>query len=278
MVEAPAEVPESEAEGKTKATYEDIKQTLRLPYVPDLMRALAPYPNYFQLAWMALKPNAQTVFFERQSDILRRTAANLTSRFPHPQLTEVSVPAALSTLWYAAPKVLLTAATLRSATSGQQPRLRTLGPEDKRQVPPGAPPEAVAPGQTPDSLSDEQRSILDEMRVAGDGRLRPEYALLASVPEALAPSWKALKALTQDLEYRRLQRVISATVEEAVTAMPFRMDISTHVLRHAGLNEGEIDAVRAVLHDYDRATRQTLLNLAILSGSNGTSPFPPAEE
>lgn len=277
MAEAPAKVPESQAEGKTKATYEDIKQTLRLPYVPDLMRALARYPNYFQLAWIALKPNVQTVFFERHSDVLRRTAANLTSRFPHPQLAEADAPAALPTLWYAAPKELLVAAALRTATSGQQPRLRALGAEDKRQVPPGAPPEAVAPGPTHETLSDEQKEMLQKIKTSENGGLGPEYVLLASAPDALAPGWKALTALSQDLEYRRLQRVISATVEEAVTALPFRMDISTHVLRHAGLNEGEIDAVRGLLQQYDRAGRQTLLNLAILSGSNGTSPFPPPD-
>jgi hypothetical protein len=277
MVEAPAEVPESQAEGKIKAAYDDIKGTLRLPYVPDLMRALACYPNYFQLAWMALKPNAQTVFFERHSDMLRRTAANLTSRFPHPQLPDQSLSPALRTLWYAAPKELLVAAALRSATSGQQPRLRTLGAEDKRQIPRGAPPDAAAPGHPSGSLSEEQQTILEEMKAAGDGYLRPEYALLASAPGALAPGWKALKALTQDLEYRRLQRVISAAIEEATTALPFRMDISTHVLRHAGLNESEIDAVRALLQRYDSAGRQTLLHVAILSGSDGTSPFPPPE-
>ncbi len=277
MHEAPAEVSETQAEGKIKATYDDIKQTLRLPYVPDLMRSLAVYPNYFQLAWLALKPNAQTVFFERHSDILRRTAANLTSRFPHPQLPGTSLAPALSTLWYAAPKELLSAAALRSATNGQQPQLRALGPEDKRQVPPGVPPEAVAPQQATETLSEEQRSLLEDMKAAGNGHLSPEYALLASAPDSLAPGGKALKALTQDLEYRRLQRVISATIEQAITALPYRMDISTHVLRHAGLSEGEIDAVQGVLQRYDRAGRQTLLNLSILSGSNGTSPFPPPE-
>lgn len=275
MVEAPAEVPESQADGKIKATYDDIKQTLRLPYVPDLMRALAMYPNYFQLAWMALKPNAQIVFFERHSDILRRTAANLTSRFPHPQLAETSLTPALRTLWYAAPKELLAAAALRSATSGQQPPLRTLGPEDKRQVPPGPAPEAVAPPQAANTVTDEQQALLEQMRAAGNGRLLPEYALLASAPDTLEPGWKAVKALSQDLEYRRLQRVIAAAVEEAITALPFRMDISTHVLRHAGLSEMEIDAVRSLLQQFDRTGRQTLLSLAILSGSNGTSPFPP---
>jgi hypothetical protein len=277
MIEAPAEVPESQADGKIKTTYDDIKQTLRLPYVPDLMRALAVYPHYFELAWMALKPNAQTVFFERHSDILRRTAANLTSRFPHPQNAEPSLAPALTTLWYAAPKELLATAALRSATSGQQPPLRALGAEDKRQVPPGAPPEAVVPPQASDTLSDDQQSVLEEMRAAANGRLGPEYALLASAPDALAPGWKAVKALSQDLEYRRLQRVIAATVEEAITALPYRMDISTHVLRHAGLSETEIDAVRSLLDQFDRSGRQTLLSLAVLSGSNGTSPFPPPE-
>lgn len=274
MAEAPAEVPESQAEGAIKSSYDDIKKTLRLPYVPDLMRALAVYPHYLQLAWMALKPNAQTVFFERQSDALRRTATELTSRFPHPQSPVGVPPQALATLWYAAPKELLAAAALCTATSGQQPRLRALGPDDKRQAPSGPPVSAAAPPLSPAATSDENSALVNEIVAAAGGLLPPEYALLAASPESLPSAWKSLKALSQDLEYRRLQRTVSAAVEEAVTALPFRMDISTHVLRHSGLNESQIDDVRNVLQRYNRSSRQSLLNLALLSGSSGESPFP----
>lgn len=274
MVEAPAEVPESQAEGKVKSTYDDVKETLRLPYVPDVIRAIAVYPRYLQLAWMALKPNAQTVYFERQSDLVRRTAADLTARFPRAHIDDASLTASFRTLWYAAPKELLATAALRSATSGQQPRLRTLGPDDTRQIAPGVPDGATPPPRGTAAADDESRAILQEMAAPAGSILPVEYAVLASSPAALAPASKALRALTQDLEYRRIQRTIGTAVEEAVTALPFRMDISGHVLRHGGLSESEIDAIRELLTHFDRAARQTLLNVAILSGLGPESPFP----
>jgi hypothetical protein len=274
MVEALTEVPESEAEGKIKATYDDVKESLRLPYVPDLIRALAVYPNYLQLAWVALKPNAHTVYFERRSDALRRSAAELTSRFPRPQLHDQSLAPALTTLWYAAPKELLVAAALRTATTGQQPRLLVLGSNDKRGIQRGVPDGAVAPqrGGIPDD--DEARAVFEEMTAGSDGVTPVEYSVLAAAPSSLTPVWHSLRALAQDVEYRRIQRAIGASVEEAVTGLPFRMDISTLVLRHAGLSEAEIDSVRDLLTTYDRTARRTLLNVAVLSGSSGDSPFP----
>lgn len=274
MVEAPAEVPESEAEGKVKATYDDVKATLRLPYVPDLIRALAVYPNYLQLAWMALKPNTQIVYFERQSDVLRQTAADLVSRFPHAQLGDQSLAPAIRTIWYAAPKEVLVASALRSATNGQQPRLRALDPDDKRRMAPGVPEGAVAPTRSADPADADTEAVLRDIEGMSHGWLPVEYAALATSPTTLVGVWKTLRAAAQDLEYRRIQRVIASTVEEAVTAFPFRMDINPHVLRHGGLSESDIDGVRAVLGKFDRLARQSLLNAAILAGSDGASPFP----
>ena len=40
----------------TRAVYDDIKQTLGLPFVNTDYRALARWPSYFALAWSDLKP------------------------------------------------------------------------------------------------------------------------------------------------------------------------------------------------------------------------------
>jgi len=44
------------ADHDTRAVYEDIKQTLGLPFVNTDYRALARWPSYFALAWRGLKP------------------------------------------------------------------------------------------------------------------------------------------------------------------------------------------------------------------------------
>src|SRR5689334_18481013 len=81
---ATSEVPEAEAEGKIKAIYDDIKDTLRVPTVSPVFRVLATEPDYLQLAWSALKPNVQTAFFEARADDLRRMAVDAASAWGGP--------------------------------------------------------------------------------------------------------------------------------------------------------------------------------------------------
>ena len=38
--------------------------------------------------------------------------------------------------------------------------------------------------------------------------------------------------------------------EEAILGLPYRMDLAPHVLRHSGLSEFQIDAVRRVLDQF----------------------------
>lgn len=44
-------VEESEATGKVKDTYEDIKKTLGIDFVPNMYKAMANNPEYLDIAW-----------------------------------------------------------------------------------------------------------------------------------------------------------------------------------------------------------------------------------
>jgi len=48
-------VPESEATGKVKALYDDIKATRGLAEVPNFWKAIALNPDYLEATWNALK-------------------------------------------------------------------------------------------------------------------------------------------------------------------------------------------------------------------------------
>jgi AhpD family alkylhydroperoxidase len=48
-------VPESEATGKVKAVYDDIKATRGLAEVPNFWKAIALNPDYLEATWNALK-------------------------------------------------------------------------------------------------------------------------------------------------------------------------------------------------------------------------------
>jgi len=44
-------IPEEDATGKVKALYEEIKTSLRIDFVPNLCRAIAPNPDYLEANW-----------------------------------------------------------------------------------------------------------------------------------------------------------------------------------------------------------------------------------
>ncbi len=46
---------ESDADGKTKALFEEIKATLQLPFVPELFRALGANPKQLESVWAQVK-------------------------------------------------------------------------------------------------------------------------------------------------------------------------------------------------------------------------------
>ena len=46
---------ESDAVGKVKVLFEEIKATLQLPFVPELFRALAPKPERLESVWAQVK-------------------------------------------------------------------------------------------------------------------------------------------------------------------------------------------------------------------------------
>ena len=280
------EVSEAEAQGKIKDTFEDIKATLRVPYVSSVFRELAVCPDYLLMAWRALKPNAQTVFFERSADEIRSRAAEAVS------ISE-------STLWpprdadakriirvfhYAVPKVFLATEALRSATNGQQPMLAQLPPTAKRQIAPGIPLDADFLGlPDPVQLDDRVRAVLDDMASTlglpfADG----DYRILARWPDYALSAWQVWRPNIGKPHYRQLERDLRRLAGEALSTLPFRMEIYPHALRLAGLSEQQLDGVRATLDSFSKALPGLVAHSAFLriaadgEESGRESPFPPS--
>lgn len=51
---------ESEASGKTKVIYEDIRETLGIDFVPNMYRAMAVKPDFLEANWNKVKAVMQT--------------------------------------------------------------------------------------------------------------------------------------------------------------------------------------------------------------------------
>ena len=48
-------IAEADATGSVKAIYEDIRQTLRIDFVPNMYKAMAPKPDYLEANWNKVK-------------------------------------------------------------------------------------------------------------------------------------------------------------------------------------------------------------------------------
>ena len=116
-----SEVAESEAEGKVRAIFEDVRSTMGIPSVGALFRRLAAYPWFLQLAWTNLKPNASVAYFYRA--VAELEAATL----GHGHGSKVKDPH----VEYQARLFMVTGA-LRAGTNGQVPKMNWLSAEDRR--------------------------------------------------------------------------------------------------------------------------------------------------
>jgi len=77
-----------------RAVYEDVKATLRLPFVNSDYRALSRWPSYFALAWRDLRPLVGTAAHEAVARAYHERALALCRALPNPgRLTGVGLRA-----------------------------------------------------------------------------------------------------------------------------------------------------------------------------------------
>lgn len=68
------QVDHHQASGKLAEVYDDIHNTLRVPWVAFGIRVMSQFPHYIPDAWAALKPNISTRYAEDGADLVRLNA------------------------------------------------------------------------------------------------------------------------------------------------------------------------------------------------------------
>lgn len=72
------------ADAPTRAVYEDVKATLKLPFVNTDYRAFARWPSYFAAAWGDLRTIAGTPTHERLTQAIHERAVGMARTLPNP--------------------------------------------------------------------------------------------------------------------------------------------------------------------------------------------------
>lgn len=274
------EVLEEDASPKVKQIFDEVKSVFRASTVNLVFRTLAVHPDYLELSWRQLRPNVQTLYFERQADEIRAVAARGMAHLGAPPRPNEDASHVLRVFHYMDPKLLIAVAALRSATTGSLPVLRLLPTMEKRQIVFGTPsdmsPVPLLDAETDDDLV---RSIFEEM-ITTLGQLPDDYRALARWPEYLGWAWQSTRSVAHHPAYRKLLLSLRRQAEEAVLAFPFRVDCSPHTLRLCGISESEMDAVRDTLDKFYRLLLGLVADIAFLSVGEGgdfgaeKSPFP----
>ena len=271
------EVRESEAEGKVKAVFEDVKTTLGSPTVGLLFRRLAVYPWYLQLAWRNLKPNVTIHYFNVSADSIRRAAADAVETRVGPLAGPAPGAAfqnAVQLFRELDPKLLMVTGLLRAGTNGQVPTMNMITAAEKRIVPS----RRFAFDSELIEVSGETgatgQALIDEIYI--DSGISPgqlDLSVLAASTDTLSNVWQAVKPAVTGPEAERAALHLRAMAANATEAMPFRMEISATASRQSGLSEDQIDSVTQIVADaWSSLARLTLAASAMHVAAGAVKP------
>ena len=74
---------ESDAEGRVKEIFQEIKETLQIPFVPDLFRALGSRPTQLEAVWAQIKELFGTGALDVKTKALAALAVAAAQRSPY---------------------------------------------------------------------------------------------------------------------------------------------------------------------------------------------------
>lgn len=186
-----------EATGELKEVYDDIQETIRVPWVAYFCRVLALFPDYLPLAWRAAKPNFATRYAERAADALREQALlpGPNPPDPRPGLQELGwdgarideVRRSLDALNYGNPKYVLLITAWAEAFQDRHSGEADLSAEDAVPVPRGLP-EGIEPLRLvdPNAATPEVQELFKRVKdLHSYHGVSSDYRVLANWPDYL---------------------------------------------------------------------------------------------
>lgn len=253
-------VQEEEAAGRTREIFEDVKQTLGVPYVSPLFQALASFPQFFDLFWKSAKPVVSTREFFLYSERLEAEAyTRVHNYFPVPSLADQSaVHETIDFYQYSSPMLLLlTAALLQEfETPGlpKQPSIPAVSPRTFSRIQFLAD-EAAAPAAS-------QKIFADIRRTLDVPFLSSCYLNLGQWPDFLKVYWESLKPTlrTALYEQHRLRLRDSAVVLAAELPGPLQLSVTD--MEGAGVDFNDVHSVVQITELFLNVLSGQLINMA----------------
>ncbi|MBY0381610.1 MAG: halocarboxylic acid dehydrogenase DehI family protein [Xanthobacteraceae bacterium] len=226
------QVDHHQASGKLAEVYEDIHNTLRVPWVAFGIRVMSQFPHFIPETWAALKPNISTRYAEDGADLVRLNSIVPGPVMPNPtpklkamgwkdaEIEELKT--ALDLLNYGNPKYLILITAFNEAWHERNAGGRNsakLSGRDAERIPYGLP-KGVKKFHLldPDQADDRTQTILRDVR---DASLHhgpaSDYRVLGRWPDYLELALKdSLQPVVLSAEYDETARRIRKIAREHI--------------------------------------------------------------
>ncbi len=261
-----SEVMEERADEEIRSVYENVRATLRVPFVNFIFRVLANYPDYLGFAWGRIGPHLLTREFERAADGLRARA--LLEPVPNPPEEDwqalgdlKSIRAFTDTIHYVLPKLLLVVSAFDEGLGGE------LGKKEEVSEP------AIAPGVAEGTIalpmvaeeeaSGELNRLFDEIRRRhGHPGVASYYRAIGRWPQFLETVWERVGPLvgSETYELRKGELLEEARAVVLGLPLPNREEVTA-----LGLDGKCLEELRAILAVFRfRIIPDTFLEVALI--------------
>lgn len=250
------EIMPDKAGGQLGRLYDEMRQTLRVPFVNFVFCVLANYQDYLVPEWDRLRPWAGTLRFELAADALR-SAALLD---PAPALAGADWPALgdlgrirpfTDSIHYALPKLLLLATAMDEGLDEQPPRAgltpaTDLGRDDV--LPRGVASGVLAiPMVSPEDADPALLELFERIKQRhGHPGVATYYRSLGHWPAFLQSTWERIEPLVGTPAYEAQRQILIEQALAGISTVPTRHRLAVPGSETHGLRRDDLRAVLVV--------------------------------
>lgn len=250
-------VGEESAPQDVKEIYEDIKDSLKLPWVPVMFQAFAAYPSFLKFIWNQLKPSVRTVQFKLEADRIRDYAETFISEahireYKHEDALEnnlsiddlVHIRTKLEAFTYGNPKLLLLAAALKRAIGGitvggngdTEASHEDFGDRVIKKI-------DIKPVEEAEA-TDEVKALYEDIESTfGLPFVNTDYKTMANWPGFLKLAWEDIKIIMNSPHFSEGKTAMLEFAGHAANMLPYPVKMGWDEMEGAGVHEEDFENI-----------------------------------
>ncbi|MBW4487375.1 MAG: SDR family NAD(P)-dependent oxidoreductase [Trichocoleus desertorum ATA4-8-CV12] len=235
-----------------QACFEDIQDTLGIPWVPASWRDHAAYPAVMQLFWQRLKPAMQTeAFLQDAIAITEHIYRDIIDWYQPGYQVDVNeaerhrIQRELNAFIFGNSQLLIQQIALSRALGGEI--VGQDGNTDPRHGPNAYRHTKIqmTDGQTVPEISEEMQQVYQDIKqILGIAIVSPDYQALARWSTFFLPAWKDLKSWRDRPEYQFLIQEVVRRSEEAANHLSSTVLVGEREVRDLLDNPDDFDQIQ----------------------------------